>query len=314
MYRLAVDLGGTNIAAAVVDEKYNIVSRANVKTPKGSGLDALADALAEAVFAVLAAASLTKENISFAGIGVPGSVDSKNGIVYFAPNLSLKNAPLRAVLFEKTGIMFALENDANAAALGEMLAGCGKGANSLVMVTLGTGVGGGIVINKKIYSGVNSVGAELGHMVIKSGGEKCGCGQKGCFEAYASVSALIRESKNAARQYPDSKINDICKGNLESIDGKTAFEAARLNDPAAKAVLENYFDNISVGITNLINIFQPQILCIGGSISKEGERLIAPIRERIEKYDFAKNLSTRTKLVAAELYGDAGLIGAAFSE
>lgn len=314
MYRLGVDLGGTNIAVGVVDENYNIVCRASEKTPKGVKAYDLCTAIGKAVFAALEKGGLSLSQISFAGIGVPGSVNKKSGEVYFAPNLELKNVALSSLLREAIGIDFSLENDANAAALGEMLAGCGRGASSLVMITLGTGVGGGIVIDRKIVSGFNGVGAELGHMVIKSGGEACNCGRKGCFEAYASVSALIRETKKAAQENPDSAINTLCGGNLSNIDGKSAFEALKLGDSAAKEVLEAYFDYIAEGTANILNIFQPEVLCIGGSISREGENLLSPIRSRVERHDFAKGTKNRTKILAASLFGDAGIIGAAFAE
>lgn len=309
MLRIGIDLGGTNIEVGIVDENYNIISHASRKTAMPRGADAIADDMAAAVLEALRKADLTAADISSAGIGAPGSIDGKSGIVRFSPNLNFNNLPLSDMLNKRTGIKFALANDANAAALGEFLAGSGKDARDFIMVTLGTGIGGGIVVDGKIIEGINGAGGEIGHIVISMGGEKCGCGRRGCFEAYGSVTALIRQTKCAIENNPDSIM-----AKAEKIDGRTAFDAAKNGDAAALEVVDNYTTYLAVGLGNLINIFQPEVIAIGGGISKEGDYLLAPIKEKLKNESFCKNLSAVPKICTAELFGDAGIIGAAFLE
>ena len=195
MYRLGVDLGGTNIVAGVTDENYNIIGIGKVKTNAPRPAEAIADDMAKAVFEAVKNAGLEMSDISSMGIGTPGAVDPKAGVVTYANNLGFYNVPLCQMMKERTGIDFYIENDANAAAYGEYIAGAGKGTKNFVAITLGTGVGGGVVIDGKLYSGSNYAGGELGHTVINFDGEMCSCGRRGCFEAYASATALIRQTK-----------------------------------------------------------------------------------------------------------------------
>lgn len=312
MLNVGVDLGGTNIAVGVVDENYNIVAKANRKTAAHRSCEEIVDDIAAAALEAIEKAGASVSDVSYAGIGVPGSVDSKNGIVRFTPNMPFSNLPLRSMLFERTGLSFELENDANAAALGECLAGSGKGCSDFVMITLGTGVGGGIIANGKLVTGVNTAGGELGHIVISMGGEKCGCGRRGCFEAYGSVTALISQTKAKMKQCPDSIMNKIAEKNGGEVNGRTSFDAMKMGDAAACEVIEKYTDYLACGLGSIINIFQPEILAIGGGISKEGEVLLAPIREKLKTESFNKNLEVTTQLKTATLFGDAGIIGAAF--
>jgi glucokinase len=216
------------------------------------------------------------------------------------------------MLKDRTGFDFYLENDANAAAYGEFVAGAGKGTNNFMMITLGTGVGGGIIIDKKLYSGSNYAGAELGHVVISMDGEMCSCGRQGCWEAYASATALIRQTKQAMIKYPDSIMWKICNDNINSVNGLTAFDAMRQGDKAGKAVVDKYINYIAVGIANNINIFQPDVICIGGGVSKEGDNLILPITEFVNGDNFARNIEKKALIKTADLGNDAGIIGAAY--
>jgi len=312
MLNVGIDLGGTNIAVGIVDENYNIVYKASRKTGAHRSCEEIVDDIAAAALDAIKGAGASVSDISFAGIGVPGSIDSKNGIVRFTPNMPFSNLPLRSMLLEKTGLTFELENDANAAALGEGLAGSGKGCSDFVMITLGTGVGGGIIAGGKLVTGVNSAGGELGHIVICMGGEKCGCGRNGCFESYASVSALVSQTKKKMQECPDSLMNQIAEKNGGEVNGRTSFDAMKMGDVAAKEVIDKYTDYLACGLGSIINIFQPEILAIGGGISKEGEVLLGPIREKLKKESFNKNLEITTELKTATLFGDAGIIGAAF--
>ena len=205
-----------------------------------------------------------------------------------------------------------MENDANAAAYGEAVAGAAKGTQTSVTVTLGTGVGGGIIIDGKVFSGWNSFGAELGHMVIVKDGRRCTCGRKGCWEAYASVSGLIYQTKLAMIDHADSAMWEIVGGDIKQVNGRTAFDAMRSGDPVAKAVCDKYIEYIACGAANVVNIFQPEVLVFGGGISKEGETLLGPMRPLIREFDYARFGGRQTKIVAAKLGRDAGIIGAAF--
>ena len=216
------------------------------------------------------------------------------------------------LLKEKTGIDFYLDNDANAAAYGELIAGAGKGVNNFVMITLGTGVGGGAIIDGKMLTGSNYAGAELGHTVIDINGQMCSCGRQGCFEAYASATALIRQTKQAMVKYPGSVMWEIVKGNIDAVNGLTAFDAMRKGDEAGKAVVDKYIYYLSVGIANMINIFQPEILCVGGGVSKEGDNIVVPLQKIVDGENYARLMEKKAVIKAAELGNDAGIIGAAY--
>ena len=311
MYRLGVDLGGTNIVAGVTDENYNIIGIGKVKTNAPRPAEEIADDMAKAVFEAVKNAGLEMSDISSMGIGTPGAVDPKAGVVTYANNLGFENVPLCSMMKERTGVDFYIENDANAAAYGEYIAGAGKGTNNFVAITLGTGVGGGIVIDGKLYSGSNYAGGELGHTVVNFDGEMCSCGRRGCFEAYASATALIRQTKAKMEECKDSVMWEIA-GSLNNVNGLTAFDAWRRGDSAAKEVVEKYIEYISVGTTNMVNIFQPEKFCIGGGISGEKENLTNPVSEFVNREDYARNMKKRVEICVAELGNDAGIIGAAF--
>lgn len=311
MYYLGIDLGGTNIAAAVVDESYKIVGEGKVKTNCPRPVEEIADSIYEAAMLAIADSKLTLDDIAEVGVGCPGSVNPKTGMICFSNNLGFVNAPMGKLLEARFGRKVFLENDANAAAFGEQLAGAGRGAAQFVAITLGTGVGGGVIINNMILSGMNSAGGELGHIVIVKDGEHCSCGRNGCWEAYASATALIRQTKAAMEADKSSKMWEIA-ADLESVNGKTAFDGMRAGDETAKAVVAKYCEYVACGLTNIINIFQPDVLCIGGGISKEGETLVAPVREYVERERYSKNVEKQTVIKPAELGNDAGIIGAAF--
>ena len=312
MYKLGIDLGGTNIVAGVVDENFNIVATAKRKTNCPRPADEILDDMAAVALEAVEAAGLKKEDIEAAGVGSPGAIDPVNGVVCFSNNLEFYNVPMAEMLKERTGFDFYLENDANAAAYGEYVAGAGKGTNNFMMITLGTGVGGGIIIDGKLYSGSNYAGAELGHVVISMDGELCSCGRQGCWEAYASATALIRQTKQAMIKYPESIMWKLCGNDINAVNGLTAFEAMRQGDSAGKAVVDKYIYYIAVGIANNINIFQPDVICIGGGVSKEGDNLIIPIKEFVNGDNFARNIDKKAEIKTATLGNDAGIIGAAY--
>lgn len=312
MYFLGIDLGGTNIASAVVDENFNIIGRGKMKTNLPRSAESIADDMAAAARAAIQNAGLKMSDIKEIGIGSPGSIDPINGIVTFSNNLGFSMTPLRKLMENRLNIKVFLDNDANAAAFGEQLAGAGKGTKNFVAVTLGTGVGSGIIVNGKMLTGFNFAGGELGHTVIVIDGERCTCGRSGCWEAYASVTALIRQTREAMQKDRDSKMWEIADGNLENVNGRTAFDGMRSADKSATAVVTKYCEYVACGISNIINTFQPEIICVSGGISKEGDTLLAPIRKIVEAERYTKNTDKQTIIRAAELGNDAGIIGAAF--
>lgn len=312
MYRLGIDLGGTNIAAGVVDEDYKIIGTGKVKTGAHRSNDEIADDMAKAARMAIKDAGIDISEIAAMGIGSPGSVIPSKGIVATSNNLKFSNLPLCAMMKERLGVDFYIENDANAAAYGELLAGAGKGCKNFVAITLGTGVGSGIIIDGKIFSGSNNAGGELGHTVIVVDGEACTCGRKGCWETYASATALIRQTKAEMEANKNSIMWKLCDGDINRVNGKTAFDAMREKDESGIKVVNQYIRYIAIGVTNVINIFQPEVLCIGGGISKEGDVLINPITQFVENERYSKNIEKQTAVKVAALGNDAGIIGAAF--
>lgn len=314
MYRLGIDLGGTNIVAGVVDEECKIIAKASCKTAVPRPESEICDSMAEVAKKAVEKAKLTMDDIESVGIGVPGAVNPKTGVIEYSANLFFHNWEVVEMMEERLGKKINIENDANAAALGEYLAGSAKGAKNAVAITLGTGVGGGIIINGKIYSGSNYAGAELGHMVIVKDGKECACGRRGCWEAYASATGLINLTKQKilSEKLEFSYMLKLCDGDINKVSGRTAFDAMRDGDPTAKAVVEEYISFLSCGLVNIINIFQPDVLCIGGGISNEGEALLGPVRSYIERERYTKHNDKQTIICTCTLGNDAGIIGAAY--
>ncbi len=311
MYYLGIDLGGTNIAVGIVDENLNIVKKGSVPTLAKRPIDEVMTDMATLCKNLLSEMNLTVKDIEYAGIASPGTCNSKTGVVEFSNNIVMHNYPIADVLKEKLGVeKVYIDNDANAAALAEAIAGSAKGASSAIMITLGTGVGGGIVLDGKIYSGFNHAGAELGHIVIEKNGRPCTCGRYGCFEAYSSATGLIRLTKEKMEENKDSIMWKLSEENGK-VSGKTAFQAKRMGDKAGTEVVDTYIDYLASGLTSIINIFQPEVLCIGGGICNEGEYLMQPLREIVARENFAHNSPNQTTIKRAALGNDAGILGAA---
>lgn len=310
-YYVGIDLGGTNIVAGVVDEEYNIIAKASTKTNCPRPEKEIADDMAKMALQAVKNANLDISDIEWIGIGTPGIANSTTGIIERANNLGFENTPMVKYISESIDKPVFIENDANAAAYGEYVAGAAKGAKNAVCITLGTGVGGGIIVDGKIYAGSNFAGAEIGHTVIEVDGAQCSCGRKGCFEAYSSATGLIRMSKEAMAQFPESIMNKMAE-EKGKVTARTSFDAMRAGDKPAKDVVDKYIKYLAAGITNTINIFQPDVLCIGGGVCNEGDPLLLPVKAFVEKEDFASNSAKRTEIVIAKLGNDAGIIGAAF--
>ena len=311
MYRIGIDLGGTNIVAGVVNEQYQIVATAKRKTAMPRPAEAIMEDMVTVCREAVQNAGLTMEDISGVGVGSPGTCNSETGVVEYANNLQFVQVPMRAFLEERLHKPVCIENDANAAAYGELVAGAAKGKSSCVCITLGTGVGGGVIIDGEIMAGHNFAGAELGHTVIVVDGEPCTCGRRGCWEAYASATGLIRQTRRTMEAHRDSKMWEMT-GGLEQVNGRTAFDAMRQGDAAGKGAVDAYIRYIACGLVNMINIFQPEVLCVGGGICNEGETLMKPLREFISKERYSQCSNKQTEICVAKLGNDAGIIGAAF--
>ena len=312
MYKIGIDLGGTNIAAGIVDENYKIITKGSVPTKANRAPEEIIKDMGALCNDLLKQANLKAADIACAGIATPGTANRDTGVVEYANNLPFVKFPIAAVLQKYLDVKKVLiENDANAAAKGEAIAGAAKGCNHAVMITLGTGLGGGIIIDKKVYSGFNFAGAELGHMVIEYNGRQCTCGRKGCWEAYSSATGLINMTKDKLAATKDSLMHKMVEENGGEISGKTAFAAARLGDKAATEVVEEYIAYLSCGISNIINIFQPEVLCIGGGVCKEGDYLTGPLMGIIAKEQYTRDNANKTEIKIAALGNDAGIIGAA---
>ena len=311
-YYIGIDLGGTNIVAAVVDEDYKILTKASTKTNRPRPAEAIADDMAAMAIQAVKDAGLTMDDIEWVGVGTPGIANSETGIIEYSNNLGFENTPMADLIRKHIDKPIYIENDANAAAYGEYVAGAAKGAKNAVCITLGTGVGGGIIIDGQIYAGSNFGGAEIGHTVISIDGPQCSCGRKGCFEVYSSATGLIRMTKEKMDAVPDSVMHKITEERNGKVSARTAFDAMRQGDAAAKEVVDFYIKALATGITNTINIFQPDILCVGGGVCNEGDALLLPMKALVEQEVYTRNSPKNTRIVIAELGNDAGLIGAAF--
>ncbi len=313
MKLIGIDLGGTNIAVGLVDETGKILQKATTPTLAKRAPEAIVDDIAKCCFEVCKKAGIAISDVDCCGIASPGTCNSDTGVVERAENLPFKSFPIVDELKKRTGLSnVKIENDANAAAKGEAEVGAAKGYASSVMITLGTGVGGGIIIDHKVYSGFNFAGAELGHMVIEKDGRPCTCGRHGCFETYSSATGLVKTTKEHMLKNPDSIMWEICNHNIDMVNGRTAFDAMRRGDAAGQAVVDEYIDYLACGITNLINIFQPEVFSIGGGISNERDTLLVPLTKAVEEKTFnAPTDLPKTKICIAELRNDAGIVGAA---
>lgn len=310
MKYLGIDLGGINVAAAVVEEAGTILGRGRVATPR-SGAEAVAAAMSEAVRQAVENTGCTMADIASVGIGAPGVIDPREGVVEYWSNLDFHHVPLVSMLEQRLGKSVCIENDANAAALGEYAAGAGKGSTSMIAITLGTGVGGGAVLDGKLYTGFNYAGLEVGHFVVEYNGRLCTCGRRGCFETYASATALIKRTKELMLINRESLIWQVVDGEIDRVEGRTPFEAAARGDLLAKELVEEYQSYLACGITSLINIFQPEVFCVGGGVAGAGETLLGPVRAIVDREDYARDSARRTILTLAQLGNDAGIIGAA---
>ena len=266
MLYIGVDLGGTGIKAGVVNERGEILSKGSTPTMKERPYQAIIRDIAALCEDVAKQANVAMADIAAIGVGVPGICDPKTGIIPFCTNLGWHEVPFVAEMGKYLPNRVVVDNDATVAGYAESIAGVSKGTKSSVFITLGTGVGGGIVINGKPYSGVHGIGSEIGHMIIKMDGEPCTCGNKGCFERYASATAIIREAKRAVEKHPESAILARCGGDAEKINAKIVIDCAKAGDETAKQVFDEYVKGLAHGIVSLFNVLDPEVIVLGGGV------------------------------------------------
>jgi len=305
MYYVGVDVGGTNLKAGVVDEQGRIVSKVDCPTQVERGHEAVVEDMARLALKAIEKAGVSLDEVKSVGVGIPGILDPRTGRVPFCTNLGWHDVPVIQLMQKIIDKPIYVDNDATVATLAENVAGVSAGAKSSVFLTLGTGVGGGVVIDGKVYSGAHGVGSELGHMITVAGGELCTCGNRGCWERYASATALIRMGAEAAKKHPESVLNQA-----KNISAKTVIDAAKAGDKAALEVFDEYTEHLAVGMVNIINFIDPEIIAVGGGVSAAGEFLIKPVREKLAKKIFYKAMPY-ARVELATLGNDAGIIGAA---
>ena len=312
MYYIGIDIGGTNLKAGLVDEGYQIT--ATKKQPlQFTSMEQMGKTLAKMATDLVEENQVPREQVASVGMGFPGPVDDRRGVVIKTVNIPIRSMPV-AEMFHRhwAGVPVHLGNDADCAALGEFYHYEDKDIESLILVTLGTGIGTGIILNGKIHSGINGCAGEGGHTVLVHDGEQCTCGRKGCWERYASANALIRQTMAAMDQNKDSVMWGMTGGDLSRVDGRTAFEAMHQGDAAARAVIDQYLRYLGDGLSNFINIFQPEVIALGGGVSQaRDEDLLLPLQSMVQEACFGREADRHTRLVKAKLGNDAGIIGAA---
>lgn len=311
MYYVGVDIGGMSIKCAFMNENGEVSNRFFLPIIKEEPQDSTLARIGNAINENIQSSEMKKEDFVGVGIGCPGSINTITGVCEFAGNLGWEHAPIRDVVSKITGLPVKVTNDANAAMLGEAKFGVGKEYNNLVLLTLGTGVGGGLFINGKLFEGNEGKGAELGHMIIEKGGRQCTCGLRGCLETYASATALIKETKKAMYAHRESDMWGYCEADIEKVTGRTVFDCARNGDATAKEVLDEYGEYLALGIANFCNIFRPDAIILGGGLSNAGKELTDPVEKHLKAIHYGFKGTPAVKILIASLKNDAGLLGAA---
>lgn len=309
MKYIGIDIGGMSIKAGIVESDGTIVAKKTIETDVSSEQKTVAD-IAELIKSILFENNLSLDDVAGVGIGSPGSVYDEKGIIRYSCNLNFKNTPLVRMLQQSTGIRnIKVSNDANCAALGETLFGAGKGAKNTVMITLGTGVGTGIVVDGKLLTGNHSAGAEGGHITINFGGATCGCGKKGHLEAYASATALMNQVRVAIEKHPESLLAK--RAAQEGVHGKLVFDCRDEGDKVAERVVKRYLRYVGIGLVNYANIFYPEVIIIGGGISNQGDKIEKPLQRYVSRNVYGAQFNPHIKVACATLKNDAGIVGAA---
>lgn len=310
MVYIGVDIGGTGIQVGVVSPEGVILHKGAIVTRIDIPVADQIAAMAQCVLDTLRTADLTLDDVKAVGLGVPGIVDPRTGHIPFCTNLGWHDVDLVGEFRKHIDKPIFVGNDATVAALAESVAGASAGTSSSVLLTLGTGVGGGIIINGKVWNGFHGVGSEIGHMILQSGGEQCNCGNRGCLERYASATAVILMARRAVAEHPDSMIMTTVDGDPAKINAKVVFDAAKAGDAVALDIFNRYVEYLAQGLGNIVNFFDPEVIVLGGGLSKSGNFLLDALRAAFPKYCLYKTMPT-PEILLAKLGPDAGIIGAA---
>ncbi|NIO61552.1 MAG: ROK family glucokinase [Gammaproteobacteria bacterium] len=308
---LGIDLGGTKILTAVANTKGEMLSRDHSITPATEGQQAVVRSIIESVDRAFDQAHISAADLAAIGIGAPGLSNPETGILFTSPNIpGWKDVPLRDIIEKELGRKAFLINDANAAALGELHFGAGRGTKNFIYITVSTGIGGGIIFDGKIYTGSTGTAGELGHMVINDEGPRCNCGNKGCWETLASGTALAREARHRIKEGEVTSILEYADSNIEKINAEAIHEAAQAGDKLANELIAQTAYYLGVGLANLINIFNPEVIAIGGGLSNIGDMLLEPAFREAKRRAF-KQTYQAVRFDRAELGRDSGVLGAA---
>ena len=309
-YSIGVELGVKNLIVGVVDKYGRLIRKESQPTKKDRHYGEIVRDISKLIFSVLEKEAIDIKSVKYIGVGCPGTPNVKTGTIVRNYTLNFHNTPIKAELEKYINLPVIVENDANCAALAESVTGAAEDIDYSVLIRIGTGIGGGIIINNKIYSGFNYAGAELGHMVISMNGEKCTCGRNGCWEAYASATALVKQIKKAAEKNKNSLINSLVGGDYSKLTEATVFEASKKGDQTAKDVIAQYVTYLAEGIVNITNILQPEVIIIGGEISKEGEALLKPLKELVYQRVYCQEVR-QPEFMTAQMGSSSVVIGAA---
>lgn len=304
--RVGIDVGGTNTKISLLDEGYNIRAFQEIPTKTERCYTEVVKDIAHTVLQLLEENGVKLDECVGIGVGIPGTIDVEKGVVLYSNNINWEDVPFAEELNKYIPLPVRTANDADCAALGEVLKGAAKGCQSAVFLTIGTGVGSGIVLNGKLVAG-----SEIGHMVLLEDGELCTCGRKGCFEAYASATALVRDAKCCMEEHSDSMMWKLCDNQIENVTPLTVFSAAEEGDMAAQKVKEAFLGHLATGVVNIVNIFRPEMILIGGGVSKQGSVLTDALNEAVERESFAGQKGKLPQVKIATLGNQAGMIGAA---
>ncbi len=310
-YKVGIDIGGTNVKVGIIDLENNIIAKHSVPTDADKGFEQVVQNIIRALNELAEKIDIKISDCMSIGIGCPGITDAKTGVVVYSNNLYWNNAPLSECIAKEFSLPVKISNDANCAALGEAVAGVARSEKDMVLLTLGTGVGGGIVLDGNLFEGGGPANTEVGHMTVQTGGRLCTCGRNGCLEAYASATALIASASDALKANPDSKMAELVAQNDGKMDGKIPFDAALLGDEVAIKVIDDYIFYLGEGIVNLVNLIRPKAVVLSGGVCAQGEKLTVPLTEHLKKHIFGGLALPVPKIIIATLGNDAGMIGAA---
>ncbi len=310
MYYIGIDLGGTGIKAGIVDEQGNIILKDSCPTGAERGYGAVIQDMANLAISVVEKSGHRMSEIKAIGIGLPGVMDSRTGRVPFCTNLGWHDVPIIQEMAKYTDRPVYVDNDATVAGLAESVAGVSAGCANSLFITLGTGVGGGVIIGGKVFSGSHGVASEIGHMVVVADGEPCTCGMRGCWERYASATALIREGRKLCADNPDTALAKAVDGDLKAITAKHVIDLAKQGDPDCAALFDRYVYFLCLGLRNMVSLYDPEVIALGGGVSHAGEFLLNAVRAKLPGMVFYKDMPF-ARVELAKLTNDAGIIGAA---